>query len=104
MLSVDKSSREDFLVLDDQEIRSLVLGQVNRLSPPIQVVFHDHWCLDCGEVGDSRLMSAYCHMEAVCVHPGKVVQHHPGNIERYHWSNVVMKEHTGKAAKKARSY
>ena len=48
------------------------------------MVFKDQRCLDCGLTGDVRLMSRYCHMESVFVHPGSVVQFHPKRTERYH--------------------
>ena len=43
----------------------------------ILVVFKNHLCLDCGLTGDVRLMSNFCHMEPVYVHPGSLVQYHP---------------------------
>ncbi len=41
----------------------------------------------------SRLLSPFCHMERVSVHPGSVVQFHPGRVERHHESQHVRREH-----------
>ena len=59
------------------------------------VVFKHQRCLDCGLTGDVRLMSRYCHMESVFVHPGSVVQFHPKRTERFHDSQTVIQEHAG---------
>ena len=49
----------------------------HRLVFLFSVVFKNHLCLDCGLTGDVRLMSNFCHMEPVYVHPGSLVQYHP---------------------------
>ena len=59
------------------------------------VVFKNQKCLDCGLTGDVRLMSNYCHMEKVFVHPGSLIQYHPKRTERYHDSTTVIREHPG---------
>ena len=80
---------------NDAEVRDVVFGTISTLGRPIQVVFKNHRCLDCGETGDSRLMPMYCHMEPVFVHPGNIVQYHPGKIERHHDSSTLVREHSG---------
>jgi hypothetical protein len=82
-------------VKNDKEVREVVFGTIETLGRPIQVVFKNHRCLDCGEKGDSRLMPAFCHMEPVHVHPGNIVQYHPAKLERYHDSNTLVREHRG---------
>ena len=59
------------------------------------MVFKNHICLDCGLTGDVRLMSSYCHMEKVYVHPGSLIQYHPKRSERYHDSSTVLQQHHG---------
>ena len=59
------------------------------------VVFKNQKCLDCGLTGDVRLMSNYCHMEKVFVHPGSLIQYHPKRTEKYHDSTTVIREHPG---------
>ena len=83
------------MVRNDQEVRDVIFGTISTLGKPIQVVFMNHRCLDCGETGDSRLMPTHCHMEAIYVHPGNIVQYHPGRIERHHDSSTVIREHSG---------
>lgn len=58
-------------------------------------MFKNHKCLDCGLTGDVRLMSNYCHMEKVFVHPGSLIQYHPKRTEKYHDSTTVIREHPG---------
>ena len=68
----------------------------SRLKPFLfSVVFKNQKCLDCGLTGDVRLMSNYCHMEKVFVHPGSLIQYHPKRTERYHDSTTVIREHPG---------
>lgn len=62
----------------DAEVRELVLGAVASLGDPVQVVFRNHRCADCGDTGDARLMGPLCHMQPVYVHPGRIVHYHPG--------------------------
>ena len=69
---------------------------ISRLKPFLfSVVFKNQKCLDCGLTGDVRLMSNYCHMEKVFVHPGSLIQYHPKRTERYHDSTTVIREHPG---------
>ena len=83
------------MVKNDKEVRDVIFGTISTLGKPIQVVFKNHRCLDCGETGDARLMPSHCHMEPVYVHPGNIVQYHPGRTERHHDSSTVIREHSG---------
>ena len=83
------------MVKNDREVRDVIFGTISTLGKPIQVVFKNHRCLDCGETGDARLMPSHCHMEPVYVHPGNIVQYHPGRTERHHDSSTVIREHSG---------
>ena len=50
-------------------------------------------CLDCGLTGDVRLMSRYCHMESIFVHPGSEVKFHPERTTRFHFSQEERRVH-----------
>ena len=73
MSSSDPQIRSDFLVLSGPEVSSLVLATVaalpdpvqvlkcnkilnliRRIFYPVQVVFKNQMCLDCGQRGDAR--------------------------------------------------
>ena len=53
----DKSVRDDFMVKTDREVSHLIHATIASLGPPMKVIFNDQRCLDCSEIGDSRLMS-----------------------------------------------
>jgi len=92
----DEQMRKDFLVLTESEVATLVISAINSLPETIRVIFNDQMCLDCGQRGDARLMSSYCHMEKMWEHPGRVATFHPGKLERYHdEASGVIYEHPG---------
>ena len=41
-----------------------------------QIIFNHYKCVDCGTDGDERLMPAFCHMEKVSAHNGKIDRKH----------------------------
>ena len=95
----DPATRRTFNVKSDREVKETLTSLLGELGPPVQVVFNTSRCLDCSVVGDSRLLTKYCHMEPVMTHPGTVESHHPGRIEHYHPSHHHILEHDGRLKK-----
>ena len=77
----DPATRRTFNVKSDREVKETLTSLLGELGPPVQVVFNTSRCLDCSVVGDSRLLTKFCHMEPVMTHPGTVESHHPGPVE-----------------------
>ena len=88
-------TRKIFNVLTDDEIVSLLRSNIESLPAPVQVVFLDQRCLDCGEEGDRRLLSLFCHLEKCLKHPGRLQRVHPGGVELYHLSEDQVTHHPG---------
>ena len=70
--------RKKMLLVTDQqvydELHELLMKEIQS---PIQLVFRDSLCLDCGTKGDERLLESYCHMESILMHPEHSVYFHP---------------------------
>ena len=88
-------TRKIFNVLTNEEIVSLLRSTLQSLSAPLQVVFLDQRCVDCGEEGDRRLLSPFCHLEKCLRHPGRLQRVHPGGVELYHLSEEQVSLHPG---------
>lgn len=69
-LQDDASAREAFNVYTDDEVREALNEALDNVGDPIQVIFRTKKCQDCNQVGDDRLMSKYCHMMPMWIHPG----------------------------------
>ena len=95
----DPATRRTFNVKSDREVKETLTSLLGELGPPVQVVFNTSRCLDCSVVGDSRLLTKYCHMEPVMTHPGMVESHHPEPVEHYHPSQHHILEHDGRLKK-----
>ena len=91
----DADTRKTFNVLTDAEIVSTIDEALTRLPAPVQVVFRDQKCVDCGETGDKRLLSQYCHLQKCLKHPGRLQRVHPGGVELYHLSSDMTSHHPG---------
>ena len=65
------------LVTDEQVHDQLHKLLMEAEIEPIQVVFRDSQCLDCGAQGDLRILDNYCHMEMMFVHPKSAAYFHP---------------------------
>merc|ERR1712106_548340 len=74
---LDIETRHKMLIYTDDEVVDNIGNALGHLENSIQVIFEDQECLDCGEVGDSRLLSSYCHMESMLSHPLTLKHHHP---------------------------
>ncbi len=97
-LEADDDLRRSFNVLNDAEIRDLVETSLQSVEAKERVelrVDGDYKCMDCGEVGDPRLMSLHCHMESHHVHPKGVHVVHPEPIRPHHANDVQVAEHSG---------
>ena len=53
--------------------------QIDSIDRPLQIIFRDSKCLDCGVIGDRRLLPRYCHFELTLVHDKPIpVPYHQG--------------------------
>jgi hypothetical protein len=86
----DSDLRKNMNVLTTEEVKSLVGHHISKIPKEIPIIFNDYKCVDCGADGDERLMPAFCHMEKVAVHDGKIERKHLEGQERYH----PVKNHT----------
>ena len=80
----DASAREAFNVLTDDEVRQSINDAIDNIDQTIQVIFRTKKCQDCGQVGDERLMTKFCHMQSTWIHTGISEFCHPGFTEPYH--------------------
>ena len=99
--------RKKMLLVNDQQVyEELHELLMKEIQSPVQLVFRDSLCLDCGTKGDERqvvpnatydigtikshfvfhfrLLESYCHMESILIHPEHSVFFHPE--ERVHFS------------------
>ena len=91
-----EDTRRMFNVLTDQEIVSTLRASLSSLPASVQVVFRDQRCGDCGETGDRRLLSQFCHLEKCRKHPGRLERIHPGGVELHHITSDMISQHPGK--------
>ncbi|XP_059094666.1 uncharacterized protein LOC131889555 isoform X1 [Tigriopus californicus] len=69
---------EQLRMLTNLEIRKELETAIEDLGPdPVQVVFANQRCEDCGQTGDPRLMDDRCHKERVLGHIGQLEQRFP---------------------------
>ena len=54
---------EKFLYWDHERVRQQFEEKLSSIGAPIQVVFSEKQCLDCGVRGDPRLVNQRCHYE-----------------------------------------
>ena len=65
------------LVTDQQVYEELHEMLMTDIKTPVQLVFRDSLCLDCGAQGDERLLDNYCHMDFQLIHPKNSILFHP---------------------------
>ena len=94
-LEDSEDTRRMFNVLTDPEIVTVLQNSLSSLPASVQVVFRDQRCVDCGEAGDRRLLSQYCHLEKCRKHPGRLQRVHPGGVELYHTASELISLHPG---------
>ena len=85
--------REVMNVLTESEIRDIIYDKINSIARPVKIIFSDSVCIDCGEEGDVRLMSEFCHMEPIQVHTSEPSLCHPGKEVQYHPTDRICKIH-----------
>ncbi len=66
------------------EVRSHLTACLEKCGTPVELVFTDSKCLDCGVVSDERLMPLHCHMQSHRIHVEEVKKGHPGKVEPHH--------------------
>ena len=69
------------LYYEDEEVKTAVSEAIDNIESPIQVIFSDVRCEDCGVVGDKRLLSDFCHMERLFKHPQPLKHYHPSELQ-----------------------
>ena len=63
-------ARKKRRILTEAEALRELEQELSKLPDPVQVVFQNKKCRDCGQVGDPRLMEDFCHRRMVLGHPG----------------------------------
>ena len=91
----DPATRKLFNVKTNEEIKAILQRSIETCPDALEFSLKEARCMDCGETGDPRLMSLYCHMESHHVHQGSVHLVHPRPVEPYHQSEYHIIEHDG---------
>ena len=89
------SVKEVFNVMTEAEIRDIINNKMRNMESPVRIIFSDSVCVDCGEEGDPRLLSSWCHMEPCQVHPAPASPRHPGGVTRHHPTDRLTHTHPG---------
>ncbi|XP_023333830.1 uncharacterized protein LOC111705491 isoform X2 [Eurytemora carolleeae] len=95
LLKTQKPVRELLNVLTDDEIRDILQLKIASIAKPVQIIFLDSVCVECGQQGDVRLMGEYCHMEAVYKHKKESTLSHPKPQLKFHPSDRLFQIHLG---------
>merc|ERR1719228_3061323 len=82
--TLDKEERDKMLLVTDEEVRSQLDEALQKIDKPVKVVFEDSKCLNCGVLGDRRLLPDYCHMGEMYTHPAPLKHFHPSDLTPYH--------------------
>ncbi|XP_040569415.1 uncharacterized protein [Lepeophtheirus salmonis] len=91
----DEAIKKKFNIVDDIDVRNIVYGTIEKLGAPIQIIFNNFHCTACGEEGDNRLMSQYCHMEKKMEHSEELMRYHPAETELFHPTTNRIFDHNG---------
>ena len=59
------SIKSSMLLVTDEQVHEKLHELIEEIESPVQIVFRDYKCQNCGTEGDSRLLEEYCHMEMV---------------------------------------
>ena len=59
------SIKSSMLLVTDEQVHEKLHELIEEIELPVQIVFRDYKCQNCGAEGDSRLLEEYCHMEMV---------------------------------------
>ena len=78
------SIKSSMLLVTDEQVHDKLHQLISDIEKPVQIVFRDSKCLDCGAEGDSRILEEFCHMEMALVHPLSAAYFHPFPQEPYH--------------------
>ena len=81
MFLLDPDKRRAMLYYEDEEVNTAVSEAIDNIESPIQVIFSDVKCDDCGIVGDKRLLPEFCHMEKLFKHPRPLRHFHPSELQ-----------------------
>lgn len=71
------SIKDKMLLVTDEQVHDQLKKLLGEIDKPVQVIFRDSKCLDCGAQGDARLLDDHCHMELILVHPEPAAYFHP---------------------------
>ena len=76
--TLDESIRNKMLLVTDEQVHDQLHKIImEEMDKPVQVVFRDSQCQDCGAEGDERILDNYCHMEMMMIHPKSAAYFHP---------------------------
>ena len=69
------------LYYEDEEVSAAISEAIEQIDSPVQVVFEDVRCEDCGIVGNRRLLPDFCHMERLFKHPQSLRHFHLSELQ-----------------------
>ena len=100
--NLSEEVKNKMLLFTDEQVHDQLHKLLMEVEiEPIQVVFRDSQCLDCGAQGDLRILDNYCHMEMMFIHPKSAAYFHPetkvstvkiGDKERFDKEQIGVKE------------
>lgn len=83
--SLDSEDRRRMLLVTDDDVHQILKREIDSIDRPLQIIFRDSKCLDCGVIGDRRLLPRYCHFEMTLVHDNPIpVPYHQDDTEDFH--------------------
>lgn len=85
--------RRLYHLMEEEEVRVELLSVLSLVGPPVELWFEEKACTACGQSGDPRLMSGFCHLSRGRRHPGRLELFHPfAEPTREHPGKVTMQE------------
>jgi len=82
--NLEKEERDKMLLVTDEEVISQIDEAIAKIETPVKVIFEDSKCVDCGVLGDQRLLPDFCHMGELYTHPRSLNHFHPNHLKPYH--------------------
>ena len=64
-LTMATETRRQMHIWNEEDVRRAYTDLFDSLGPAVTVVFQDERCLDCGIVGDRRLVPGICHLRRI---------------------------------------
>ena len=97
--SLSEDTKDKLLLVKPRDVRAKIESVLEDIGDPVQILFKDYMCLDCGTIGDPRLLTPFCHFQEHYMHPEpltyvhkipEISAHHPLGIESFHTGVVRL--------------